>query len=118
MGSPVVKWQIVAPDAAAVTSFYSKLFGWTVDASNALGYRELRSGDERGIDGGVWPAPAPGAAMVQLFVEVDDVQLHLDRAASLGAKVLVPRTELPDGDVMALFVDVAGLSCGLVQARR
>lgn len=118
MGNPVVKWQIVAPDIAAITGFYSKLFGWTVDATNALGYRELRSGDDRGIDGGVWPAPAPGPAMVQLFVEVEDVQAHLDRATALGAKVLVPRTELPDGDVMALFVDVAELSCGLVQARR
>ena len=80
MANPVVRWQIVANDVAAVTSFYSKLFGWTVDASNALGYRELRSGADHGIDGGVWPAPAPGAAMVQLFVEVDDVQAHLDRA--------------------------------------
>lgn len=117
MGNPVVRWQIVAGDAAAVSSFYSKLFGWSVDAKNSLGYRELRSGDERGIDGGVWPAPAPGPAMVQLFVEVDDVQAHLGRAIALGAKVLVPRTELPDGDVMALFVDVAGLSCGLVQRK-
>jgi hypothetical protein len=118
MGNPVVRWQIVAPDVAAVTSFYSKVFGWTVDAGNALGYRELRSDGNRGIDGGVWPAPASGPAMVQLFVEVADVQAQLDRAVALGAKVLVPRTELPDGDVMALFVDVAGLSWGLVQTRR
>jgi predicted enzyme related to lactoylglutathione lyase len=117
MANPVVRWQIVAGDVSAVTSFYSKLFGWSVDANNSLGYRELRSGEARGIDGGVWPAPAPGPAMVQLFVEVDDVQAHLDRAVSLGAKVLVPRTALPDGDVMALFIDVAGLSCGLVQRR-
>jgi predicted enzyme related to lactoylglutathione lyase len=115
MANPVVRWQIVAGDVPAVTSFYSKLFGWAVDASNALGYRELKSGDERGIDGGVWPSPAPGQAMVQLFVEVDDVEAHLQRAVSLGARVLVPRTALPDGDVMALFIDVAGLSCGLVQ---
>lgn len=115
MANPVVKWQIVASDVEAITTFYSRLFGWSIDKSNALGYRELRSGADGGIDGGVWPAPAPGPAMVQLFVEVDDVQAHLERAVSLGAKVLVPRTELPDGDVMALFVDVAGLSCGLVQ---
>ena len=115
MANPVVRWQIVAGDVPAVASFYSKLFGWSVDASNALGYRELKSGDERGIDGGVWPSPAPGHAMVQLFVEVDDVEAHLQRAVSLGARVLVPRTALPDGDVMALFIDVAGLSCGLVQ---
>ncbi|MGC4086375.1 MAG: VOC family protein [Polyangiaceae bacterium] len=117
MSNAVVKWQIVASDAAAVAAFYSKLFGWSSDANNALGYRELKSEDPRGIDGGVWPAPGPGPAMVQLFVEVDDVAAQLERALALGATVLVPRSELPDGDVMALFVDPAGLSCGLVQRR-
>lgn len=117
MSNPVVKWQIVAPDAGAVSAFYARLFDWSVAAGNALGYRELRSGDVRGIDGGVWPSPAPGPAMVQLFVEVEDVAAHLARAVELGARVLVPRTALPDGDVMALFVDPAGISCGLVQRR-
>lgn len=115
MPNPVVKWQIVAGDAGAVAAFYKKLFGWTVDAGNALGYRELRSGEARGIDGGVWPSPAPGHATVQLFIEVDDVAGQLDRAVALGAKVLVPRTVLPDGDVMALLVDPAGLPFGIVQ---
>jgi predicted enzyme related to lactoylglutathione lyase len=117
MAHPVVKWQILAADPAAVSAFYAKLFGWSVDASNALGYRELSSGDARGIDGGVWPSPAPGPPMVQLFVEVEDVAAHLEQAVAMGAKVLVPRTALPDGDVMALFVDPSGLSCGLVQRR-
>lgn len=117
MPNPVVKWQIVAGDAAAVAAFYKKLFDWNVDTDNALGYRELRSGEARGIDGGVWPSPAPGHATVQLFVEVDDVAAHLERAVALGAKLLVPRTALPDGDVMALLVDPAGLSFGLVQRR-
>ena len=115
MPNPVVKWQIVASEAGSVAAFYKKLFDWTVDASNALGYRELRSGEARGIDGGVWPSPAPGHATVQLFVEVADVAAQLNRAVGLGAKVLVPRTVLPDGDVMALLVDPAGLSFGIVQ---
>jgi len=52
---------------------------------------------------------------VQLFVEVDDVAAQLNRAVALGAKVLVPRTALPDGDDVALLVDPARFSFGMVQ---
>lgn len=115
MPDPVVQWQIVAGDPAALASFYAKLFGWKVDSSNALGYRRLETGS---IDGGVWPTHEPGKAAVQLFVEVPSVEAHVARAEKVGAKVLVPRTVLPDGDIMAILVDPAGLSFGLLERKR
>ena len=114
MADPVVQWQIVADDPAALASFYSRLFGWSVDSDNALGYRRLRTGS---IDGGIWPTHMPGKATLQLFVEVPDVEAHLARAEKLGAKVMVPRTVLPDGDTMAILLDPAGLSFALLQRR-
>jgi len=114
MANPVTRWQIVARDPEAVAAFYRKLFGWTVRTDNALGYRALESGDDRGIDGGVWPSPPDGHNLVQLFVEVDDVDAAVAKASSLGATVIVPKSELPDGDTMAIMLDPAGLSFGLV----
>jgi len=118
MANPVTRWQIVARDAQAVADFYRKLFGWSVRTDNALGYRTLESGDARGIDGGVWPAPPGAPGMVQLFVEVDDVDRSIADAVALGAQIIVPKSELPDGDTMAILLDPAGLSFGVVKSGR
>ena len=111
---PIVGWQIVADDPAAVADFYAKLFGWTVDRDNALGYRKLATGS---IEGGVWPTHVPGKATVQLFIAVADIDDSIARAEAMGAKVLVPRAVLPDGDAMAIVLDPAGLSFGLLERK-
>lgn len=118
MGNPVVQWQIVAKDPDAVTRFYSALFGWKVDANNALGYRAVTTGNGRGINGGVWPSPPEGHNLVQLFVEVEDIDAALAKATSLGAKIIVPKSELPDGDALAIVLDPAGLSFGMYRPRQ
>ena len=118
MGNPVVQWQIVAKDPDAVTRFYSALFGWKVNASNALGYRVVETGNGRGINGGVWPSPPEGHNLVQLFVEVDDIDAALSKATSLGATIIVPKSELPDGDALAIVLDPAGLSFGMYRPRQ
>ena len=118
MGNPVIQWQIVAKEPDAVTRFYSALFGWKVETNNALGYRMVDTKSERGINGGVWPSPPEGHNLVQLFVEVDDVDVFIEKAAALGAKVIVPKSELPDGDALAIVLDPAGLSFGLYRPRR
>jgi uncharacterized protein len=113
VGNPVVQWQIVTKDPGAVTDFYASLFGWRVRTNNALGYREIDTQSPRGINGGVWPSPPEGHNLVQLFIEVDDVDAYIEKAAKLGAQVIVPRSELPDGDALAIILDPAGLSFGL-----
>jgi predicted enzyme related to lactoylglutathione lyase len=50
---------------------------------------------------------------VQLFVEVDDIDAFIATATALGASVIVPKSELPDGDALAIVLDPAGLSFGL-----
>jgi predicted enzyme related to lactoylglutathione lyase len=113
VGSPVMQWQMVAKDPAAVTRFYAALFGWQIRTDNALGYRMVDTASGRGINGGVWPAPPEGHNLVQLFVEVDDVDAYVAKATSLGAAVIVPKTELPDGDALAIILDPSGLSFGI-----
>ena len=114
----VVKWQIITPQPDVVAAYYKRLFGWSVVDANALGYREMRSRGTRGVDGGVGPSPAGAPSFVRLFVEVADVGVAVAEAAQLGASVLVPRSVLPDGDIMAILVDPAGVSFGLCEERR
>jgi len=114
MPNPVVQWQIVAREPEKVAAFYAKAFGWRVRTDNALGYRVLETGDDRGIDGGVWPSPPEGHNLMQLFIQVQDIDASIATATSLGATVLFPKQQLPDGDAMAILLDPAGLSFGLV----
>ena len=120
MGNPVVRWQIITPNPDAATSFYRELFGWTATRDNALGYRQVRTGSN-GIEGGIWPAPGDVQSFVQLFIEVADVEAHVQRATELGAEVIVPVSVLPEGDTMAVLRDPGGLPfavCSTAQASK
>ena len=100
-----------------VAEFYQKLFSWKTSRANALGYREMLGGVPSSIDGGVWPAPPESTTFVQLFVEVEDVDSSIAKAEKLGAKVLVPKSVLPDGDTMAVLQDPTGMSFGICRLR-
>jgi predicted enzyme related to lactoylglutathione lyase/plasmid maintenance system antidote protein VapI len=101
--APVRQFQILAKDPEREAAFYRDLFGWTFDAQNALGYREISTG--AGLRGGIGPVPAQAPSFVQLFVEVEDVAGTCERASALGAKVVMPAQSLPDGDQMAVLLD-------------
>ncbi|HVZ42159.1 MAG TPA: VOC family protein [Candidatus Kapabacteria bacterium] len=116
MGQPVMQWQMIARNPEAQCDFYSGLFGWKINADNALGYRTVDTGAARGINGGIWPAPPEGKALVSLYVEVDDVAAFVERAAAMGAGVIVPPQKLPDGDEMAVILDPEGIPVGLFTA--
>ena len=118
MGQPVTAWQIVTRQPEKLQTFYSTLFGWEINADNMMGYRMVDTGSERGIDGGIWPAPPEAHDFVQLFVEVPDVTAAVKRVAELGGKIIVPPQKLPDGDEMAIIHDPAGLAFGLKSAPR
>ena len=116
MNNPVVRWQILTPDPEKTVGFYAKLFSWKVSDANGLGYRELKTIAGKSVDGGIWPAPQSDRPFVQLFVEVKNVEESVREAGKLGATVLIPRSALPDGDVMAVLQDPTGLSFGICEA--
>jgi len=109
MANPVMRWQILAKDPGKAAEFYSKLFDWKVNADNALGYRMIDTGSDRGIHGGIWPSPPEGHSFVQLYIEVDDVAVSVEKATGMGASVIVPPQQLPDGDEMAIVLDPEGI---------
>lgn len=113
MGNPVLQFQIVSKEPEKTASFYSELFGWRIDANNPMGYRRIDTGTDKGIQGGIWPAPPQSPSFAQLFVGVDDVKGSVARAEKLGAKLLIPPTVLPEGDEMAVMHDPQGLSFAL-----
>jgi predicted enzyme related to lactoylglutathione lyase len=120
MPNPIVRWQIVTPEPAKAAAFYRDLFGWELSSANSMGYRELRVGAESGapVDGGVWPAPPGQPGFVQVFIEVEDIDARIAKATGLGAKTIVPKSVLPDGDTIAVLLDPTGISFGICRLKR
>jgi len=116
VANPVLQFQILSNVPDETARFYSTLFGWTVTANNPLGYREINTGSADGIQGGIWPAPPQASAFVQLFMAVDDVAACLQKAESLGAKVIIPPTTLPNGGQLAVLHDPQGMAFGIMKA--
>jgi predicted enzyme related to lactoylglutathione lyase len=105
---------MITPQPEEAASFYRKVFGWTVDNTNALGYRAIETG---GLPGGIWPSPPGQQGFVQLFISVDDIDGAITEATTEGAKLIVPKSALPDGDTIAILLDPTGMSFGLMQSR-
>ena len=118
MGQPVMQWQILAKNPDQLSQFYSQVFGWKVNADNALGYRTIDTDARRGISGGIWPAPPEGRGMVTLYIEVDDVAEYVRQATTHGASIIMPPQKLPDGDEMAVILDPEGIPVGLFRPSR
>ncbi len=109
---PVVHFELGGSDAAALEDFYTKMFGWKVNAvamGGGMTYRLVEQ-EPDGIGGGIFqhmegmPPNAPSVAVL-----VDDLQAYLDKAVGLGATALMQPNEIPGGfGSLAIFNDIAG----------
>jgi len=95
--------------------FYSSLFGWEVDANNPVGYGLVKTRGKRGIDGGIAQKRDETSPGVTFYAEVGDPQSALDKAVSMGARVVLPVTTLPNMATYALFADPDGNVVGVVK---
>ena len=113
MGAPVVHFEIYGKDAEKLRAFYTELFGWEIHADNPMNYGLVHTNaGDKGIDGGI----AEGDARVNVVMEVDDLQVYLDKAVSLGGEVVTPITEIPDMVTFAEFRDPAGNVIGMAKS--
>jgi hypothetical protein len=120
MGAPVVHFEIISRNAEQLQKFFSELFDWEIDTNNPFGYGLIDPKNERGIPGGIGGPPPDNPdyqGHVTFYVMVDEPQKYLDRAEQLGAKTLMPPTELPGAGVtLAMFADPEGHVIGLTKS--
>ena len=103
MPDPVVHFEIQSKQADALMSFYGDLFGWHIDSSNPMNYGIVDTHSEgEGIGGGIGDA-ADGVNRVTCYVQVDDLQAHLDKAEAMGGKTTMPVTPVMPDVVIAPF---------------
>ena len=108
----VVHWEVQARDPAAQRQFFGDLFGWSVDANNPQNYGMVTAGGPGSIGGGIGiTTDAPRATF---YVQVPSIVDTLDKALTMGAQTIMPRTDI-GMVVMAQFRDPEGNLIGLIE---
>jgi predicted enzyme related to lactoylglutathione lyase len=110
MAHPVVHFEIGCKDREKTEQFFSKLFGWQISPMGPASMIDTAS--QEGIQGHITQLGHEPHHYTIFYVQVDDVQKHLDQATGLGGKMLVPPVEIPTG-TFAWFADLDGNTIGL-----
>ncbi|MBL8232938.1 MAG: VOC family protein [Bryobacterales bacterium] len=115
MGQPVVHFEIGCRDRTKTEKFYGELFGWQIQSSGPASV--INTASEQGIGGHITSLGHEPHHYTIFYVEVDEVQVALDKAVGLGGKVVVPPVKIPTG-TFAWFSDLDGNTVGLIQSKR
>lgn len=114
MGQPVVHFEIGCRDSASTSDFYKRMFDWQMQPMGPA--TMINTGAESGIHGHISSLGHEPYRYTIFYVQVDDVQAYLDKAAALGGKTVVPPVDIPTG-TFAWFADPGGNTVGLWKAK-
>jgi predicted enzyme related to lactoylglutathione lyase len=112
LGHPVVHFEIGCRDRAKTERFFADLFGWHIQQNGPASTIDTAS--RQGIPGHITSLSHEPHHYTMFYVEVDDVQAYLDKAAALGGKTLVPPIKIPTG-TFAWLSDLDGNTIGLLK---
>jgi hypothetical protein len=105
--------EIRTRDLSRAKAFYGRVFDWKV-ADWMPGYAGIDTGADPG--GGIFQTPSPQMPIgVCNYVWVADCEASGRRAAELGGKVVVPKTEVPNAGWFVSTTDAWGNEIGLWQ---
>jgi predicted enzyme related to lactoylglutathione lyase len=104
--------ELATRDTKTAEKFYTQLFGWTAKASapGGMEYTEFSVQGKPGI--GMMPMPAEVPAQVPAYwmpyFQVTDCDASASKAKELGAKLIVPPTDIPSTGRFAVVSDPQG----------
>jgi hypothetical protein len=119
-GCPVIWFEIAGKDGKRLREFYSKLFDWQIKYDAQMDYGEIQSTGPRGIGGGIMTTKDPSGQFtyVTVYVQVDDLKKYLDKAVSLGGKVMLEAMPVPNVGTIAFLSDNEGRPLGLCKLHK
>jgi predicted enzyme related to lactoylglutathione lyase len=103
--------ELMTTDVEAAKVFYARLFGWKTEDMSMPGmtYTVVKAGSKE--IGGIMAVPKEAQGMPPMwgaYVTVDDVDLTAKTAEQLGAKLLVPPTDIPNVGRFCVIQDPQG----------
>lgn len=115
MPNPICHFELLVPDPEKAKAFYGEVFGWEFEATPGSDYQLIRTG--KPPNGGLMKKPEemPVRAALQVYVAVDNVEETLKKAETGGARVVVPKKEVPRVGYFAVLEDPDGIVLGLFE---
>ncbi|HET6230567.1 MAG TPA: VOC family protein [Longimicrobiaceae bacterium] len=113
-----VHFEISADDPERLASFYSGVFGWSVQKwEGPQDYWLIKTGETGtpGIDGGM-TRRNPGPAGTVNTIDVPSVDEFVEKVTSAGGTVALPKMAVPGVGWLAYCVDPEGTLFGMMQA--
>ena len=112
MANPVMWFEVMGKDSAGLQRFYREVFGWklTPPVKEQGNYSMLERPDT-GIGGGF----GEGDPRVSVYIETADPQRFVDKAVASGATVLMPVTQITPTTTIAMLLDPAGNTFGVMK---
>ena len=115
MGTPVVHWEFWSKDAASVSDFYSKVFGWKITTMPPMNNYHMVDTGGGGINGGIMTpdrsGPWPGN--MSFYIDVDDLAAYRKKITDAGGRIVVEEQEVPGMGSFSLFADPEGRVIGI-----
>ena len=116
MKGKVVHFEILGKDVQALQNFYGSIFEWDIHFRFGESSGLVKNSGEGSIGGGIGKADGGAPPHATFYIEVENIQAHLDRITEMGGEVVVPETEIPNMVTFALFKDIEGNTVGLVKS--
>ena len=132
MDHTIVHFEIPANDPEKLSSFYKNLFGWKFEKvpMNAPGMSgdywmiETREGTANNMEKAMGTAGVNGGMMKRMmpsqqpcnYMMVESVDDFSKKTQSLGGKVIVPKTPIPEMGAFAVCLDPEGNPFGIFEA--
>jgi predicted enzyme related to lactoylglutathione lyase len=123
MSGRVVHFEIPADDFGRASEFYRSAFGWEISPVPGMDYALLGTtpSDDDGapveagsINGGLLARDESRSGPV-ITIDVDDIDLALERIGTLGGTTVLPKQEVVGMGFTAYFTDSEGNLMGLWQ---
>ena len=90
---PVIHFEIGCHQGEKTREFFAGLFGWEISGRDAG--MIINADGANGIGGHIVELAPEWGTYVTVYVEVEDLEVYLEKAGELGGKTVVPRVTLP-----------------------
>jgi predicted enzyme related to lactoylglutathione lyase len=112
----IVHWELMGPDAGALKTFYTGLFGWSTQSFPGMDDYFTVDAAQSGIGGAIGTGSEEMPTYQTIYVEVGSVDEFLGKAEAAGGATVMPRTVIPGTVTFGLFTDPVGNLVGVVEA--
>src|SRR5260370_30998562 len=107
--------EVLASDTGAAAKFYTQLFGWRTEAfQGGMNYTLFKQNGDR-IAGLMERPDKQVPAHWLSYIEVESVEASAKRAGDLGARIMMPPTDIPTVGKIAVFQDPQGAALAIFQ---